>query len=76
MNILLSTACPAITYGGGMARAAYELAAASARLHQVLLLRPGERSALCLPSEGKAGLVEVSALDQDVILLPDLRRKT
>ena len=57
-----------------MARAAYELAAASARLHQVLLLCPGKSNALCLPYEGKPGLAELSALCQGDNLLPDLRR--
>ena len=74
MKILLSTTYPTIASGGGMSRVAYELAAASARLHQVLLLRPGKRNALCLPSEGKPGLAEVSALGKEVIFLPDLRR--
>ncbi|MHB1357650.1 MAG: glycosyltransferase [Anaerolineae bacterium] len=59
-----------------MARVAYELSDASAKLHRVILLRPGKRTSFSLPYTGKLGLMELSALGHDVILLPDLRRPT
>jgi glycosyltransferase involved in cell wall biosynthesis len=56
-----------------MSRVVYEFAAASAQVHAVSLLRPGNVFAMKGPSEDATGSVEIPCLDIGVIPLPDLR---
>lgn len=56
-----------------MSRVAHELAAATARLHEVLLVCPGYANEVSIPGEGKACFAQVASFGQGDVLLPDLR---
>jgi len=72
MRIAFVTTSPGPDMGGGMARVAHELAAASARVHEVLLICPGEETSMGPSVPGQPMVVRVAARGEDV-LLPDLR---
>ncbi|GAB4311800.1 MAG: glycogen synthase [Candidatus Bipolaricaulota bacterium] len=73
MRIVFVTTFPSPDTGGGMGRVAHELAAASARVHEVLLLCPGEDTSVGPSAPGQPTLVRVAASGAGDVLLPDLR---
>jgi len=75
MKVAFVTICPSADHSGGMGRVAHELAAATARLHQVLLICPGDK--LKVETVGKRlTVVRVPSRGRGQLLWPDLRDPT
>lgn len=73
MKIVFVTTFPGPEAGGGMGRVAHELAAASARVHEVLLICPGEETSMGPSVPGQPTVLRVAARGKGDVLLPDLR---
>ncbi|MCX7751139.1 MAG: glycosyltransferase [Candidatus Bipolaricaulota bacterium] len=73
MRVLIVTTFPSAESGGGMGRAAHELARELARTHEVLLLCPGEETALEGGRPGEPRILRVAAGREGDVVLPDLR---
>lgn len=74
MRIVFVTTFPTAE-SGGAGRVAHELAAASARTHDVLLVTPGERTEWIASPPGEPTRVRVATRGDGDVQLPDLRTR-
>lgn len=75
MRIVFVTTFPSGDTGGGMGRVAHELAAASARAHEVILVCSGERASVSPSQPGCPTVVRLPTRGERDLRLPDLRQR-
>lgn len=73
MRILFVTTFPTANDGGGMGRVAHELAGASARTHEAMIVCLGEEASVSLARQGEPTVVRLPARSERDLRLPDLR---